>query len=74
MKYFRYKTITDSGEVVSGIVRLPYQDTMSVIVYLERDGNTVVYAKPLNIVFSLLYNFYLFLSKKSLPGLSRQTY
>jgi len=66
VKYFRYKTITDSGSVVSGIVRLPYQDIMSVIVYLERDGNTVVYAKPLNIIFSLLYNFYLYLRYKKL--------
>ena len=66
MKYFRYKTITVSGAVSSGVVMLPYQDTMSVFVYLEREGNTVVYVKALGFVFSIFYNLFSLIRYKKL--------
>lgn len=66
MKYFRYKTITVSGAVSSGIVMLPYRDTMSVFVYLEREGNTVVYVKALGLVFSIFYNLFSLIRYKKL--------
>ncbi len=66
MKYFRYKTITVSGAVSSGVVMLPYQDTMSVFIYLEREGNTVVYVKALGYVFSILYNLFSLIRYKKL--------
>ncbi len=42
MGYFRYKVMEASGDVVSGIVDLPYEDIVSVISYLEADGDTMV--------------------------------
>ena len=47
MNYFRYKMISASGEVLSGIARLPYQETMSAINHLERDGSLTLYVKKL---------------------------
>ncbi len=66
MKYFRYKTITASGDVSAGIVMLPYRDIMSAIVHLEREGNTVVYVKAMGYAFSFIYNIFISLFNKSL--------
>ena len=66
MKYFRYKTITSSGDVSAGIVMLPYRDIMSAIVHLEREGNTVVYVKALGYVLSFIYNLFVSIFQKRL--------
>ena len=45
--YFRYKLITPTGDISSGVAKLPYQETMSAINYLERDGSLTLYVKKL---------------------------
>jgi len=47
MNYFKYKLIQPGGQVSSGVTRLTYQDELSAISYLERQNNTVLYAKKL---------------------------
>jgi general secretion pathway protein F/type IV pilus assembly protein PilC len=47
MNYFKYKLIQPTGQVVSGITKLPYQDEIAAMAYLERGQNTAVYAKKL---------------------------
>ncbi len=55
MNYFRYKLIQSGGGVVSGITRLAYSDELSAISYLERQDNTVLYAKKVNAVTSVFF-------------------
>ena len=50
MNYFRYKLIAPSGEVFSGTTKLPYEDLMSAISHLERDGSLTLYVKKLGIL------------------------
>jgi general secretion pathway protein F/type IV pilus assembly protein PilC len=45
MNYFKYKMMKPSGEVVSGVVDLPYEDLLSAISYLESGENTTVFVK-----------------------------
>ena len=54
MNYFRYKLIKAPETVVTGVVRLPYEDEISAISHLERDQNTVMYAKKLGPALALL--------------------
>ena len=54
MNYFRYKLIAPSGEVSSGTTKLPYEDLMSAISHLERDGSLTLYVKKLGILRSFI--------------------
>jgi len=57
MNYFRYKLIAPTGELLSGVVRLPYKDVMSAISHLERDGCITIYVKKLGRVLGKLVSF-----------------
>ncbi len=54
MNYFKYKLLTSSGQVQSGFIRLPYQDVMSAMSHLERNGSMTIYVKKANIIISFL--------------------
>lgn len=54
MPYFRYKLIESSGRVSSGVLNLPYDNETAVSVFLERDGNTVLFVKRLRGLASTL--------------------
>lgn len=54
MNFFRYKLIASSGAIKSGIVKLPYQDVISAISHLERDGSITIYVKRLGPLLSAL--------------------
>ncbi|RZB35389.1 MAG: hypothetical protein SRB2_03187 [Desulfobacteraceae bacterium Eth-SRB2] len=71
MNYFRYKLISPTGELLSGIVKLPYKDVMSAISHLERDGGITIYVK--NGPGSLVSLFHSGCVKSS-PDLPRQKY
>jgi len=47
MNYYRYKLITPEGKISSGVVKLPYKETMSAINYLEREGNITLFVSKL---------------------------
>ncbi len=47
MNYYRYKMITPDGEVTTGIAKLAYQETMSAVNYLERNGGVTLYVRKL---------------------------
>ncbi len=64
MNYFRYKLLSSSGEVVSGIVSLPFDDLLSAISYLEGNENTTISVKKMGAVSSFLF--------KSLKKLARR--
>jgi len=52
MNLFRYKLMQPTGEVVSNIINLPFEDVVSAITYLEREGNTTIYVKKLGPIYS----------------------
>lgn len=54
MNYFKYKLIQPGGQVSSGVTRLTYQDELSAISYLERQDNTVLYARRLGALATML--------------------
>ena len=54
MNYFRYKVMSRSGRVDSGVIQMPYDSVMSVITHLERSGCIVIKATKLNPVLSLV--------------------
>ena len=54
MNYYRYKLILPSGEVCTGSIKLPYQDLMSAVYHLERDGSMALYVKKLGIIRSFV--------------------
>ncbi len=54
MKYYRYKLIAPTGQLASGIIKLPYQDIMSAITHLERDGSITILVRHLGPVLTLL--------------------
>ncbi|MEJ2038634.1 MAG: type II secretion system F family protein [Desulfosarcinaceae bacterium] len=69
MNYYRYKLIAPDGQVVSGVTKLPYQETMSAVNHLERDGSLTLYVKkpgPLGQIMCRLFGFRL---KRRLPRL-----
>jgi type II secretory pathway component PulF len=55
MNYFRYKLIETSGEIASGVIKLPYQEVMSAISHMERDGSTTIFVKKLDRASSFLF-------------------
>jgi type II secretory pathway component PulF len=55
MNYFRYKLIERSGEISTGIIKLPYKEVMSAISHLERDGSTTIFVRKLGRIFSFLF-------------------
>ncbi|MCJ8502138.1 type II secretion system F family protein [Desulfatitalea alkaliphila] len=69
MNYFRYKTITAEGKIASGIVQLPYQETLSAVNHLERDGSTTLFVTRLGRVASGLLRLAQLRPKRGLPTL-----
>jgi type II secretory pathway component PulF len=55
MKYYRYKLIAPTGQVSSGVIKLPYHDIMSAITHLERDGSVTIFVKYAGLLLSTLY-------------------
>jgi len=55
MNYFKYKMMKASGQVVSGIINLPYTDVMSVIAYLEDSGNITIFVKKMGVFSSFFF-------------------
>ncbi|MFH1077060.1 MAG: type II secretion system F family protein, partial [Pseudomonadota bacterium] len=47
MNFYRYKVLTPTGEIDSGIIRLHYNDEFSALSYFERDGGTAILVKKL---------------------------
>jgi len=67
MNYYRYKLIETNGMVLSGVIKLPYKDIMSVISYLEREGRLTIYVKKMGLLGSMLLKlFSLKLKRRSL--------
>ena len=56
MNHFRYKLIDASGEISSGVVKLPYEEVLSAISHLERDGAITIYVKKLSRVSAWLFD------------------
>lgn len=44
-----------TGQIASGVIRLPYNDVISAMSYLERSDKTTLYVKKLSPFFSLLF-------------------
>ncbi|MCP3953933.1 MAG: type II secretion system F family protein [Desulfobacterales bacterium] len=55
MNYYRYKLIAPTGKIQAGVTRLPYQDIMSAISYLERDGSVTIYVKKLGRLLAFIF-------------------
>ncbi len=55
MNHFRYKMMDVSGQMVSGVVTLPYEDIVSVISYLEEEGSITVYVKKMGVISSFFF-------------------
>lgn len=55
MKYYRYKLIAPTGQLLSGVIKLPYQDIMSAITHLERDGSVTIFVKHVGPILSSLF-------------------
>jgi type II secretory pathway component PulF len=62
MNYFRYKVLNTSGGISSGVVKLPYQEVLSAISHLERDGALAIDVKKLGRITS----FFVSLGSRSL--------
>ncbi len=58
MNYYRYKLIEANGMVLSGVIKLPYKDIMSVISYLEREGRLTIYVKKMGLLGSMLLKLF----------------
>ena len=71
MNYYKYKLIAPSGEVCTGSVKLPYQDLMSAVYHLERDGSMALYVKKLGIIRSFAANIANFRLLRRLSGLDQ---
>jgi len=54
MSFFRYKLISSSGKFASGLVNLPYQDEMSVVTHLEKEGGIVIKVSKLSPMASFI--------------------
>ncbi|MBF0263450.1 MAG: type II secretion system F family protein, partial [Magnetococcales bacterium] len=48
MAYFHYKLVAREGVVRGGVIHLPFDNPLSAIAYLERQGGTVVFVNPLH--------------------------
>ena len=58
MNYYRYKLIEPTGRLSSGIVKLPYQDIMSAITHLERDGSITILVRHLGPAATFLFKVF----------------
>ncbi|MEJ2642182.1 MAG: type II secretion system F family protein [Desulfosarcinaceae bacterium] len=67
MNYYRYKMIATTGEVSSGVIKLHYQDEMSVISHLERDGSVAILVRRLGPVLSFFFHLMTFRLRRKLP-------
>lgn len=67
MNYYRYKMIATSGEVNSGVIKLHYQDEMSVISHLERDGSVAIFVRRLGPLLSFFFHLMTFRMRRKLP-------
>ncbi len=57
MNYFRYKILNPSGEISTGIIKLPYKEVLSAISHLERDGGLAIYVQKLGRLATFLAVF-----------------
>lgn len=55
MNYFRYKLLNSTGNVVSGIVGLPFDDLLSAISYLEGNENTTISVRKMGVISSFVF-------------------
>lgn len=69
MSYFRYKILNQSGGVSSGVVKLPYQEVLSAISHLERDGALAIDVRKLGPFAS----FFVSLGSRSLSRRLKRT-
>ncbi len=67
MNYYRYKLIAPTGKIQAGVTRLPYQDIMSAISYLERDGSVTIYVKKLGRLLAFVFLLGSFSLRKKMP-------
>jgi general secretion pathway protein F/type IV pilus assembly protein PilC len=67
MNYYRYKMIATTGEVSSGVIKLHYQDEMSVISHLERDGSVAIFVRRLGPLLSFLFHLVTYRMRRRLP-------
>lgn len=56
MNYFRYKVLSPNGEIISGVIKLPYQEVISAVSHLERDGALAVDVRKLGRLASFIAN------------------
>lgn len=57
MAWFRYKLIDSSGRPRGGLIDLPFENPMSAMTYLERQGGTVIFAQPLPRLLGIIVGF-----------------
>lgn len=58
MTYFKFKMLGKTGRVTSGVIQLPYNNVISAMSHLERNGDTVVSVKKINRFFAVILTFY----------------
>jgi general secretion pathway protein F/type IV pilus assembly protein PilC len=58
VNYFKYKLLEPTGNIASGVIRLPYKDIFSAISCLERGDNTTIYVKKLNPLTGFLFQLF----------------
>ena len=66
MNYYKYKLIAPTGEILSGVTRLPYKDIISAISYLERDGSITIYVKKLGRFIAFIFSLSSFSLRKKM--------
>lgn len=69
MNYFRYKLITADGSMVSGVVKLPYKETISAVNHLERDGSVTLFVSKLGRLAQWLWQISDMRPQRRLPRL-----
>ncbi|MCP3876746.1 MAG: type II secretion system F family protein [Desulfobacteraceae bacterium] len=52
MNLFKYKLIEPNGRVITNVINLPFEDEVSAVTYLEREGNTTLSVKKLGPITS----------------------
>jgi type IV pilus assembly protein PilC len=67
MNYYRYKMIAATGEVSSGVIKLHYQDEMSVISHLERDGSVAIFVRRVGPLLSFFFRLMTYRMRRKLP-------
>ncbi|MEA3296973.1 MAG: type II secretion system F family protein [candidate division Zixibacteria bacterium] len=60
MTYFRFKILKNSGKVTSGVIQLPYDNVLSAMSHLERNGDTVILVKKINRFIASLLSFFVY--------------